>query len=369
MPALWQSLYQLQPHLRFDQAWSNNAHVIFTAEAKSALRQWAHVLQAPPSRRIYLFSRHKGFWSGKAYAKPYALPPEFNPEVHKFVPGEDKASPIAHMAIDACPVSYGAGGYSGEERFSGKFPDDLMHMHINFKELKAIFYGVLKGAGNWWQNCRLLVRSDNMTAVSCVNRGSHFLHHLDAVIMDILAVCKKYKIEIRAQHIAGIANWLADRMSRLRLEAYTSDWLLVKPEFLRWNRKYGPYDVDGMADPAGNNAQVSVWWSAMDDFLVQPLKGLNVWLNVAFNLAGPALAHIVAQRREHGSQSVRATVIVPYRPDLPWWYLYARRAILAHIYKKGERLFSAAMASSQTEHAPRTLCGNCPFDVAVLRFE
>ena len=75
------------------------------------------------------FSRHKGIWAGKAYAKLYVLPPEFNPEVHKLVPGEDKASPVAHMAIDACPVSYG--GYSGEERFSGKFPDDLMHMMIS----------------------------------------------------------------------------------------------------------------------------------------------------------------------------------------------------------------------------------------------
>ena len=74
MPPLWQSLYRLQPHLRLDQAWSNNAHVEFTPEAKKALVSWEHVLKAPPSRNISLFGSHKGLWAGRAYTTAFALP-------------------------------------------------------------------------------------------------------------------------------------------------------------------------------------------------------------------------------------------------------------------------------------------------------
>ena len=228
---------------------------------------------------------------------------------------------------------------------------------------------VCKGAGHWWQACRLLVRCDNMTAVACVNRGSHILHHLDNAVSQITRVCHQFNIEIRAQHVPGLQNHLADDMSRLRIPAYTADWLLSRVEFERWEKMFGPHTVDGMSDPAGNNAQLPTFWSAMDDFLVQNLRGHNVWLNVAFNIAGPALAHIVAQRREHGSANVRATVIVPYKPEQSWWYLFARRATLVHMYSAGEKLFSAAFAGSTIVNAPRTLCGPCPFDVAVLRFQ
>ena len=238
MPALWQSLYCLQPHLRLDQAWSNNAHVRFTEAAKSALGRWVSVLQMPPSRKIFLFSKHKGFWSGKVASRPYELPPDFVEQKHMFVPGEDPASPLAHLATDACPVSYG--GYSGSERFCGRFDDKTLPMHINLKELLAIFYGVCKGAGHWWQACRLLVRCDNMTAVACVNRGSHILHHLDNAVSQITRVCHLFNIEIRAQHVPGLQNHLADDMSRLRIPAYTADWLLSRVEFERWEKMFGP---------------------------------------------------------------------------------------------------------------------------------
>ena len=105
------------------------------------------------------------------------LPPEFDAEKHKFVPGESRD------ATDACPLSYR--GFSGAERFAGTFAEEVMPMHINSKELLAILYGVAKGAGRWWQGCRLLLRCDNVTAVAGVNRGSHFLPHLDKIISDI----------------------------------------------------------------------------------------------------------------------------------------------------------------------------------------
>ena len=108
-----------------------------------------------------------------------------------------------------------------------------------------------------------------------------------------------------------------------------------------------------------------------DDFLQQSLKGHNIWLNVAFSLAGPALAHLVSQRRLHGQDVVHATVLrlVPYNPSQPWWYLYARHADIKHIYKKGERIFTAIPTASQTPNPSRSLAGPCPCDVVVLRFD
>ena len=195
------------------------------------------------------------------------------------------------------------------------------------------------------------------------------LHHLDTVVSNIRVLCTKYNLDIRAIHISGVANWLADALSRLRLAAYTSDWLLNRADFLRWEKSFGPHTIDAMAAADGSNSQLPKWWSAPNDFFRQSLRDHNIWLNVAFSLAGPALKHIIAQRRLHGAQRVKATVIVPYQPPMSWWYLYAHHADVAHVYKAGENIFSAFRADSKTENAPRSLLGPCPFDVAVLRFD
>ena len=139
MPPSWQSLYALQGHLSLSQAWSNSAHIRFTQAALHALKQWNNVLLSPPSRKVFLFSQSKGFWSGTSATKPFVLPGSFDPAKHMFIPTEiHPHSRIAVLYSDACTASYG--GCSGEERYSGRFSEEDLPHHINYKELLAVYF-------------------------------------------------------------------------------------------------------------------------------------------------------------------------------------------------------------------------------------
>lgn len=65
----------------------------------------------------------------------------------------------------------GWGGCSASEKTHGFWNDSNKHLHINVLELKAIFYGI-KCFASHLHSCSVLLRCDNTTAISYVNRHS-----------------------------------------------------------------------------------------------------------------------------------------------------------------------------------------------------
>ena len=69
--------------------------------------------------------------------------------------------------------------------------------------------------------------------------------------------------------------------------------------------------MDGFA--AKHNRQVSSFISRHEDFFVQEDLGHeNLWLNPPFRMILQLLAHLKWKRWD-------ATIVVPYKPDAPWW--------------------------------------------------
>ena len=99
----------------------------------------------------------------------------------------------------------------------------------------------------------------------------------------------------------------------------------------------------------------------------QTLRGHNVWLNVAFDIAGPALEHICSQRLLY-PREVQATVIAPYCPKKLWWWKFASHAKVLHVWPAGSELFSARRSGDTDQDAARSLSTPTTFPVVLLRY-
>ena len=118
-------------------------------------------------------------------------------------------SPSHHMETDASLEGWGA--YSHSTRFTqGRWSDTESNLHINYLELKAIFFGI-KALFPGSSPISLLVRSDNIPAVRYVNHmGGTRSKHLCAIALDLWDYCLSHNIWLRAVYYCGLDNVRAD---------------------------------------------------------------------------------------------------------------------------------------------------------------
>ena len=108
----------------------------------------------------------------------------------------------------------GWGAHLGNLTVSGIWSDTETSLHVNILELKAVFLAI-----NSFQthllNMRVLVVSDNATVVSYLNKqgGTHSLE-MCLMIWCLMAFCNPRAIFLRARHIQGCVNVIADSLSR-----------------------------------------------------------------------------------------------------------------------------------------------------------
>ena len=111
-------------------------------------------------------------------------------------------------------------GYSA----NGPWSSEERTKHINELELLAAFNG-LKSFVPYASNITVHLMMDNATSVSYINRcGGTKSRALNRLAMDIIVWCEKRHLLVRAFHIAGKSNVLADFYSRYYSDS--SDWKL-----------------------------------------------------------------------------------------------------------------------------------------------
>lgn len=111
--------------------------------------------------------------------------------------------------------------------------------HINALELKATFLALKCFATNH-QNCEILLRLDNTTTISYINRFSSVQYPL--LSRDIWQCCERRKIFLFASYIASAENIIADRESR-RLDADT-EWSLSTEAFDTISEIFRLFEID-----------------------------------------------------------------------------------------------------------------------------
>ena len=124
--------------------------------------------------------------------------------------------PLQHalqLFTDASNEGWGA--HLGDYMAKGVWLESESALHINLLELKAVLLA-LKRFERLCCNQIVLVCTDNTTVVSYINKeGGMKSGSLSALLWRLMLWCNQRQIVLRARHIPGHLNVIADKLSRL----------------------------------------------------------------------------------------------------------------------------------------------------------
>lgn len=150
-----------------------------------------------------------------------------------------------HMWTDAS--KWGWGACSEGMHHSNQWRTTESSNSSNWRELKAI-WEMLKRAPPNWKGKKLMIHTDNTTAISQINRQSSPRHpHLLRLAKSIWRLAQLQDWTLSAVHIAGKKNVTADLLSRLKTNAY--EWKLDNTNWRRIINKWGEREIDLFAAP------------------------------------------------------------------------------------------------------------------------
>ena len=108
----------------------------------------------------------------------------------------------------------GWGAHLDQTSTKSLLSDREKRLHINVLELKAVSLA-LQSFKDQCQNQTVLVATDNSTAVAYINKqgGTHSAE-MCTLLWKIMTWCHHYQITLKARHIPGCLNVMADLLSR-----------------------------------------------------------------------------------------------------------------------------------------------------------
>ena len=152
--------------------------------------------------------------------------------------------PTITIHSDASNKGWGA-VLNGQSQTGGLWsPEEATH-NINYLELLAAFLAI-KAFGKAWQNVTILLRLDNVTAVSYINqKGGTVSQLLCQLALTIWTWRVERNITLLAEHLPGHLNIQADEKSRTAKDR--CNWMLNQSIFQRINSVMGPLEMDLLA--------------------------------------------------------------------------------------------------------------------------
>ena len=139
--------------------------------------------------------------------------------------------PLKHaLQIFTDASKEGWDAHLGEHTTRGSWSVPESKLHINFLELKAVLLA-LKGFQHLCTARIVLVATDNTTVVAYINKeGGMWSGPLCALLWRILTWCTNHQITLKARHIPGHLNVIADKLSRLG-QTIQTEWSLLPEVF------------------------------------------------------------------------------------------------------------------------------------------
>ena len=201
--------------------------------------------------------------------------------------------------------------YKGSVVRSGK------RLHINVLELKAVSLA-LRDFKDQCQNQTVLVATDNSTVVAYINKqgGTHSAK-MCALLWKIMTWCHHYHITLKARHIPGCLNVMADLLSRSN-QVQSTEWSLHPQVFKQICQKWFTLHVDLFATHL--NHKLPLYVSPVPDPKAWDIDALNInWTSLtAYAYPPTALLHKVIQKIEQCHCLI--IVIAPGWPGMPWFW-------------------------------------------------
>lgn len=127
-------------------------------------------------------------------------------------------APDLRLYTDAAG-SIGFGLILGSHWALGRWPAVWMSRGITFKEMYPILV-TLHLWGESLRNKRIVCHTDNMAVVSAVNHSTCRCPHTMCVVRALVGLCLRHNVVLRAEHIPGINNGIADALSRFQVDRF-----------------------------------------------------------------------------------------------------------------------------------------------------
>ena len=227
--------------------------------------------------------------------------------------------PLKHaLQIFTDASNEGWGAHLDDHTARGTWSLPESKLHINHLELKAVFLA-LKEFRTLVCNKTVLVATDNTTVVAYINKeGGMKSGSLCALLWRILSWCTRQQVTLRARHIPGRLNVIADKLSRLGqtiqtewslhpavFQAVCARWHQPKVDLFatRFNNKL-PQFVSPVPDPqAWAVDALSLSWEYLDPYAFPPAA---------------ILGKVVEKLQDYPCN--RIILIAPGWPNMPWFW-------------------------------------------------
>lgn len=244
---------------------------------------------------------------------------------------------------DASKTGWGA--VCGNKRTHGFWNSKEQQFHINQLELLAAFFGI-KCFANKLTNCNILLRIDNTTAISYINRmGGVQFANLSSLARQIWRYCESRKIWIFASYITSSANSEADRESR-RLRPET-EWVLSQNAFNQIVNAFGAPQIDLFANRTNAKCRLFVSWMRDPEALAIDAFTL-VWGDFYF-YAFPPFAVIPRVLQKIITDNAEGILVVPAWPSQPWFPVFSSLLVDDPIYFEPN---ATLLSSAHRSHHP-----------------
>lgn len=204
------------------------------------------------------------------------------------------------------------------ETSSGFWSFSESQNHINFLELRAAFIG-LKCFANNLTNTEILLRIDNTTAISYINRmGGVQYEHLNEETRQIWQWCEIRRLFIFASYIKSKDNTDADRESRC--SNIDTEWSLSLEAYNEIENVLGSPDIDLFASLLNAKCLRYVSWKRDPNAFNIDAFTLN-WGGYFF-YCFPPFSLILKCLRKIIDDQASGIIVVPYWPSQAWYPLF-----------------------------------------------
>lgn len=220
------------------------------------------------------------------------------------------------ITTDASLKGYGGHININQQVFQGVWTDKEKQLHINNLELEAVAR-TLKHYLNVIQGQNVLIRCDNTTVVQYINKqGGTKSPQMCFKTWDLWNWVLKHNIHMRAAHIAGKMNVLADHLSRVTIRQ--TEWTLNRQVVQQVFSRLGYPLVDLFASVDNRQTEIFCTWFPNNRALA--LDALTIsWENM-FAYAFPPLC-LIPKLLSHMQQfrNCRLILIAPMWPRRHWY--------------------------------------------------
>ena len=231
--------------------------------------------------------------------------------------GSPLRQPSAELVLRTdASTSWGWGGAIVRGPFAqGRWTTEEAKRHINFLELMAV-WRCLSALQDTVMNRVILLQTDNTSVVHYINKqGGTKSPQLCYLAWEVLHWCRQKGITLKAAHLAGSSNSLADLLSRKRISPI--EWSLNKGVVEHIFSKLGRPLIDLFASDSNFQLPTYCSWSPSEsawaiDARSVSWRGLDCYAYPPISL----IPRILEKLEEEGA---RLLLIAPNWPRRPWF--------------------------------------------------